>query len=116
MMNKGSTAAVKGGEAPARMTRARARALGTSGGVFPSSKPSFKPEQKRVLRGNSKRAASDENKAPTNAVSGVPYKRRAVLRDVSNICENSQINCINVSKLQVSRANSLNNMKLSVTG
>nr|QYW07113.1 cyclin A2-1 [Dimocarpus longan] len=102
-MNKEYTTAVKGEEPTARMTRARARALGTSGRVFPSSKPSFKPEQKRALRGNSKQTASDESKAPMNAASGLHHKRRAVLKEVSNICENSQINRMNVSKLQTGK-------------
>ncbi|KAK4853989.1 hypothetical protein QYF36_017401 [Acer negundo] len=102
-MNKENTAAAKAGEPTARITRARAKALGSSAGIFPSSKPAFKPDKKQALRSNSKRAASDENKAPTNAVSGLQHKRRAVLRDVTNICENSQINCIDVAKLQTGK-------------
>ncbi|KAH7574192.1 hypothetical protein JRO89_XS03G0263900 [Xanthoceras sorbifolium] len=102
-MNKENTTAAKAEEPTARITRARAKAMGSSGGVFPSSKPTFKPEQKRALRGNSKRAASDESKAPVNVASGLQHKRRAVLKDVTNICENSQINCINVSNLQTGK-------------
>lgn len=75
-----------------RITRAKAQALGTSGGIFPSSKPTFKPDHKHVLRMNSKRGASDENKASVTATSGIQHKRRAVLKDVTNICENSHRN------------------------
>lgn len=84
-----------------RVTRARARTLGQSGGL-PPLHPSAKQEEKRVLRSNFKRAASDENKSTlSNATSR--HKRRAVLGDVTNlVCETSYMNCINATKIQVS--------------
>lgn len=99
-MNKENAAAAKVEEPTSRITRARAKALGTSGGVFPSAKPTFKPDQKRAHKVNSKRAA-DENKASMTATSGLQHKRRAVLKDVTNISENSNVNCNNVAEVQV---------------
>lgn len=100
-MNKENTIAAKVEEPTSRITRARAKALGASGGIFPSSKTTFKPDQKRVHRVNSKRAASDENKASLAAISGIQHKRRAVLKDVTNISENSHGNCSNSANIQV---------------
>ncbi|KAG9459372.1 hypothetical protein H6P81_003880 [Aristolochia fimbriata] len=79
-----------------RITRARAAAAG----ALPPRPPPAKQDQMRVLRGNSKRAAvSDENgySAPTASFQN---KRRAVLRDVSNICQNSYNGCVNATKVQ----------------
>lgn len=84
--------------ATTRVTRARARTLGQSGGL-PPLHPSAKLEEKRVLRPNLKRAASDSG-PPTNSRQ---HKKRAVLGDVTNlVCENSYISCINATKVQVS--------------
>ncbi|XP_068647358.1 cyclin-A2-1-like [Aristolochia californica] len=84
-----------------RITRARAAACSSVGGALPPRPPPAKQDQVRVLRGNSKRAAaSDENRysAPTTSFQN---KRRAVLRDVSNICSQSSYNsCISATKLQ----------------
>ncbi|XP_062164202.1 cyclin-A2-2-like isoform X2 [Alnus glutinosa] len=103
-MDKENTNAAKVEESTVRVTRARAKALGSSGGIFPSSKPSFKQEQKHVLRSKFKRAASDENKASMVAPAGIQHKRRAVLEDVTNIlCENSLMNRIHASKIQTSK-------------
>lgn len=101
-MNEENTTAAKLEEPTARITRARAKALGTSGGVLPAPKPSFKQDQKYALRSKTKRAASDENKAVATAIAGLQHKRRAVLKDVTNIsCENSCANCIDATKIQV---------------
>ena len=101
IMKKENKTAAKVEEPTARITRARAKALGSSGGIFPSSKPSFKQDQKHVLCSKFKRAASDENKASTGAPAGIQQKRRAVLEDVTNVlCENSHIN-IHPTKIQV---------------
>ncbi|KAM3735889.1 hypothetical protein ACB098_10G122100 [Castanea mollissima] len=103
-MKKENKTAAKVEEPTARITRARAKALGSSGGIFPSSKPSFKQDQKHVLCSKFKKAASDENKASTGAPAGVQHKRRAVLEDVTNIlCENSRINNIHPTKIQTSK-------------
>lgn len=101
-MDKENTTAAKVEKPTVRITRARSKALGLSGGIFPSSKPSFKQDQKHVLRSKFKRAASDENKASMAAPAGTQHKRRAVLEDVTNIlCENSLMNRIHSSKIQV---------------
>lgn len=103
-MDKENTTAAKVEEPTVRITRARSKALGLSGGIFPSSKPSFKQDQKHVLRSKFKRAASDENKASMVAPAGTQHKRRAVLEDVTNIlCENSLMNRIHSSKIQTSK-------------
>lgn len=88
-MNKGSTFYAEDEKFPFRITRARARALGSLGGIPTSSRPSFKQEQKRAHPAKSKRAASDESKASVVIPDGLQKKRRAMLTDVTNICENS---------------------------
>ncbi|KAK9273034.1 hypothetical protein L1049_017841 [Liquidambar formosana] len=103
-MNKENIIAAKVEEPTIRITRARVKALGMSGGILRSSKPSIDQDQKPVLRANSKRAALDENKPTVTATAGLPHKRRAVLKDVTNIvCENSYTNCINAAKIQPSK-------------
>ncbi|KAK8500163.1 hypothetical protein V6N12_002271 [Hibiscus sabdariffa] len=83
------------------ITRAMSKALGPAGGICSSSNPSFKQDQKRVLRLNSKRAASDESKASVVATVGLQPKRRAVLKDVTNTCDDSLCDgCINATKIQ----------------
>lgn len=83
---------------PLRITRARARALG---GIPPYSRPSFKNEQKNVNKASSKRAAS-ENKTSAVVPDALRHKRRAVLKDVSNVSTTSHDNPIKASKFQVS--------------
>ncbi|XP_044463612.1 cyclin-A2-2-like [Mangifera indica] len=98
-MKKENSAAAKVEKPTSRITRARAKALGTSVGVFPSVKPSLKPDQKPAHKVSSKRAA-DENEASITAASGLHHKRRAVLKDVTNISENAIFNRNNVAKVQ----------------
>lgn len=101
-MNKENIIAAKVDESNVRITRARAKALGLSGGIFPPSEPSLKQDQKHVLPSNFKRAAADENKASMITSAGIKHKRRAVLGDVTNVlCENSHANCIHAPKTQV---------------
>ncbi|PON57964.1 Cyclin [Parasponia andersonii] len=96
-MNDENTNAADFEEPLARLTRARAKALETSGGMLPPLRPS--QGQKRVLRAKSKRAALDENKASAVATASFQHKRRAVLKDVTNVsCENSNFNIVNASK------------------
>ncbi|KAF9681178.1 hypothetical protein SADUNF_Sadunf06G0198500 [Salix dunnii] len=103
-MNKENATATKLEVPATRITRARAKALGTSVGIYPSSKPSFKQEQRHPLRAKTKRAASDENKSASTSINDFKHKRRAVLKDVSNIfCENSHQNCINATKQHTSK-------------
>ncbi|KAF6167959.1 hypothetical protein GIB67_020529 [Kingdonia uniflora] len=100
-MRKENVTAACFGETTARITRSRAAAALTSGTMLPP-KPCREPDAKQVLRGNSKRAALDENN-PTGLVTApLQNKRRAVLRDVTNIvCENSYRSCFNAAKVQV---------------
>ncbi|KAL6533879.1 hypothetical protein OROHE_013712 [Orobanche hederae] len=92
-------------EPTARITRARAKALGSSSGLpplYPSSKQADKP----VSRANLKRAASDNNKEAASSAAFPPHKKRAALKDVTNItCDNLYINCINAARGQPSRQN-----------
>ncbi|XP_062098584.1 cyclin-A2-2-like [Humulus lupulus] len=110
-MNDENTNVANFEESGVRVTRARARALGTSGGVLPPLKPS--QDQKRALRAKSKRANLDENKASMVAPASFQHKRRAVLKDVTNIsCENSNFNNISACKVQTTRGD-LKNVKVA---
>ncbi|TYH12314.1 hypothetical protein ES288_A06G057800v1 [Gossypium darwinii] len=90
-------------EPTGRITRARAKAQRGAEGMC-SSKPSFKQDQKCVLRMNSKRASSDENRTCVAATVGLQPKRRAMLKDVTNVSANGmQIDCLNVTEIQTSK-------------
>ncbi|KAL0372106.1 UNVERIFIED_CONTAM: Cyclin-A2-2 [Sesamum calycinum] len=78
-------------EATVRITRARAKALGSSG-VLPPLYPSVKKDGK-VLRTNSKRAASDVKKPAVGSAACPQRKKRATLKDITNIT--SQNVCTN---------------------
>ncbi|KZV53905.1 hypothetical protein F511_23670 [Dorcoceras hygrometricum] len=85
-----------------RITRARAKALGSLGGL-PPLHPSAKHDEKQVLRTNSKRAASYDNKTASNTAVCPQQKRRAVLKDITNItCDNFYTNCISATSGQTS--------------
>lgn len=116
-MNKENTQAANFEEPSVRITRARAKAFGASGGILPPSvKPSFKPDRKRVLQENSKRAASDESKASAIATAGLQHKRRAVLKDVANIfCDHSNAKDIDASKIQVNVFNVFEYSPISIS-
>ncbi|KAK5833766.1 hypothetical protein PVK06_017623 [Gossypium arboreum] len=91
-------------EPTGRITRARAKVQRGAEGMC-SSKPSFKQDQKCVLRMNSKCASSDENRTCVAATVGLQPKRRAVLKDVTNVSANGmQIDCLNVTEIQKRRA------------
>ncbi|XP_004136337.1 cyclin-A2-2 [Cucumis sativus] len=86
-------------ERSGRITRARAKELSESGGILCSSKSSG--VQKHILRANSKRMASDDIKTCSGSSHGLPNKRRAVLKDVTNISTKGfDKNCRNVSNIQ----------------
>ncbi|CAL5324596.1 unnamed protein product [Camellia sinensis] len=87
------------GEPTVRMTRARAAACHAFGGIPPSE--ALKQQgQKQVLRTSSKRAALDEMNSSASAAAPVQHKRRAVLKDVTNVCcENSYKNCLIAAKI-----------------
>ncbi|KAL3819055.1 hypothetical protein ACJIZ3_004960 [Penstemon smallii] len=90
-------------EPTVRITRARAKAL-VSSGELPPLCPSRKQDDKRFSRANSKRAASDNNKPASSSAASPRHKKRAVLKDVTNVtCENLYLNCINATISQHSR-------------
>ncbi|CAH1422573.1 unnamed protein product [Lactuca virosa] len=85
------------GEPTFRVTRARAAACKPSvGSEVPKGQG-----QDRLLRKNPKRSVLDERNNNTTAVSSAQNKRRAVLKDVTNICcdNNSYKNCIIPAKI-----------------
>lgn len=84
-MDKENTIAAIVEEPATRITRARAKTLGNSVGICPAPKPSYKEDQKLVGRGNTKRTAADDNKPFVTGTSGLQHKRRAVLRDTTNV-------------------------------
>ncbi|CAN1828087.1 CYCA2-2 [Linum perenne] len=87
-----------------RITRARARALGASGGVLPAATTSLQQDQKRVLKVSTKRQAAEENKASAMGATGVQRKKRAVLKEVTNILtEGSNASSINATKAQTTK-------------
>lgn len=71
--------------APARVTRARAKALGVSG-VLPPLHPVTKQDHKHTLQlqPKTKRTSSDNNKSATDVAPIVQSKRRAVLKEITN--------------------------------
>ncbi|KAF6138463.1 hypothetical protein GIB67_022497 [Kingdonia uniflora] len=79
-MRKENVTAACFGEITAQITRSRAAAALTSGTMLPP-KPCTKPDAKQVLRGNSKRAALDENNPTGLVTEPLQNKRRVVLRD-----------------------------------
>ncbi|XP_008804857.2 cyclin-A2-1-like [Phoenix dactylifera] len=87
-MKKENSAAAGHGAPTGRITRARAAAFRANGGMIPSSSAVAKPEKKPTQQGKSKRAASDENSQPA-LTAGFQHKKRAVLKDVSNICSDN---------------------------
>lgn len=95
-MNKENRNAARVEEPSVRITRARAKAFGTSAEVLSSSQP-VKQGQKRALRANSKKGASEENKASIISTIGLQHKRRAVLKDVTN----SNVDWTDASQVQV---------------
>ncbi|KAI3727212.1 hypothetical protein L1987_67023 [Smallanthus sonchifolius] len=99
-----------------RVTRARAAAASQSS----SSEPLKEQGSGRVLRKRSKRSVQDENKTNGTATGGAQNKRRAVLKDVTNICrDNSYKNCIIPAKIpkknsMVSKKNPVKIQQVSV--
>ncbi|KAJ4959087.1 hypothetical protein NE237_026198 [Protea cynaroides] len=99
-MKKQNTKVTGFPEPSARITRARAAAYQAAGGTLPLQ-PSTRQDQKRDLRENSKRAALDENNSSAPVAGGLQHKRRAGLKDITNLCcENLYTNCITAAKLQ----------------
>ncbi|KAF7814318.1 cyclin-A2-4 [Senna tora] len=97
-MKKENIGTSKARELPGRLTRAQAAAFRASGQLPPLKEPT--QQIQKQLRANAKRAASDK---------ACPQpKKRAVLRDVTNVtsvfCENSYRNCFNASKIQAKKS------------
>lgn len=94
-MKKENIVPSKVGELPGRLTRSKAAVLRASGQL-----PPLKPTKQvpKPCRANPKRAAAPDKTCG-------PRKKRAVLRDVTNVtsvlCENSYMNCLNATKIQV---------------
>lgn len=100
-MRKENLVPAKVSELTAPLTRARAAALRASGQVPPLKAP-IQQNQKRTFQGNQKTPDLDENNnnAPNDAC--LQHKRRAVLKDVTNICcKSSYRNCFNATTIQV---------------
>ncbi|KAK3020550.1 hypothetical protein RJ639_047462, partial [Escallonia herrerae] len=88
-----------------RVTRAQAAASLSSGAMI-SSEVSKLQDQKRALRKNYKRSATEEKTTSAPINMPVAHKRRAVLKDVTNICcDKSYKNCLNVAKLPKKNGN-----------
>ena len=87
-----------------RVTRAQVANNSRRCGVAHPALVPVRTEQKPTVKGKTKRGALDENTC-VSAVASAPHpKRRAVLKDVTNIsCANSYRNCTAVTKLQVPR-------------
>ena len=87
-----------------RVTRAQVANNSRRCGVAHPALVPVRTEQKPTAKGKMKRGALDENTC-VSAVAKAPHpKRRAVLKDVTNIsCANSFRNCTAVTKLQVPR-------------
>lgn len=83
-----------------RVTRARAKVLGATGGL-PPLHPVGKQDHKQTLQPKTKRALSD-NKSATDVASVVQPKRRAVLKDITNKpLDDSNIKTATGNKVQV---------------
>ncbi|XP_038987836.1 cyclin-A2-1-like isoform X2 [Phoenix dactylifera] len=87
-----------------RITRARAAAIRANGGggVLPLLPSLAKREKMQTQQGKSKRAPTDENSQTASLSAGFQHKKRAVLKDVSNVCaDNSYRHCIPAANVQV---------------
>ncbi|KAF5935876.1 hypothetical protein HYC85_027005 [Camellia sinensis] len=77
------------GEPTTRITRARAAACRATGGHSPV----------RSTKAAGSKAALDEVKNSAPVTAGVQHKRRAVLKDVTNVCCDSYKNCLIAAKI-----------------
>ncbi|GAB2275580.1 hypothetical protein Dimus_010339 [Dionaea muscipula] len=97
-MNKATASAAKLEDCGIRITRARAKNLGPSRGQI--QKPP-RQDQKRFLHANCKRSVSDENKKQGATTACLQNKKRAVLKDVTNVlCGKSYAASSNAAKIQ----------------
>lgn len=100
-MNKENIMAAESEQSNVRVTRARAKGLGTSGDL--PQKTFAMQDKKKVVQPNLKRVVPDEKKTTARATACPQRKKRAVLEDVTNICHNSDVKCINGRKVQSSK-------------
>lgn len=95
------------GDFAGRITRAQAAAL-SSAGQMPPLKDHVEENKRMARQGNTKRAALDENNTDAPDNPHHQHKRRAVLRDVTNVCcKSSCKSCFNDTKIQVNAFSSL---------
>nr|GEX71248.1 cyclin A/B/D/E [Tanacetum cinerariifolium] len=100
-MNKENVPVAKMQQPTARITRARAKALGISGGL-PPQHPLVKKVSNQVLQPNTKRGSSDDKS--TDVGSGFQSKRRSVLKEVTNMPFNDlNVKVINEVKILTSK-------------
>ncbi|KAL8226811.1 hypothetical protein R6Q57_016643 [Mikania cordata] len=105
-MNKENVHTANNKKPTTRITRARAKALSISG-VLPPLHPRAKQEFNQHLQPNSKRGFSDNK--PTDVGSNFQFKRRAVLKDVTNTPFNDlKIKVNNEVKVQTSKQTKAN--------
>ncbi|XVF26689.1 hypothetical protein REPUB_Repub14bG0039700 [Reevesia pubescens] len=98
-MRKENVVSANAGELNGRITRARAAAWRASGQLPPVNARN-QPDQKRILRANTKRTALDENNTNVPDNAGLQRKKRAVLQDVTNVCcNNSYKQCLDATKI-----------------
>lgn len=99
-MEKENWATANAEELTTRVTRSRAATYRASKQMLPKN-ASMPQEQKRTSQSNLKRPALEEKNNAASATTAPQCKKRAVLKDVANICcENLYMNCIDATKIQ----------------
>ncbi|XP_022951359.1 cyclin-A2-1-like [Cucurbita moschata] len=85
-----------------RITRSQSNSLSRLEATSPSLQVSLRKLRKRDHAENSERAQLDGSNAPTTITIGLRRKRRAVLKDVTNMSsESNNLGCLHASKIQV---------------
>ncbi|WOG82282.1 hypothetical protein DCAR_0101445 [Daucus carota subsp. sativus] len=84
-MNKENIMASNSEQPNVRITRVRAKSLGTVGGL-PASKPPVINDQNKVAGPDSERAATDGSNATVGYTACPQDKKRGALQDVTNMC------------------------------
>ncbi|KAH0448242.1 hypothetical protein IEQ34_022042 [Dendrobium chrysotoxum] len=99
-MNKQASIVPSYGNNKGPVTRAKTAALASQGRrLLP--RPPLIPDKKQTKVKRTKRVTSEENNHTAPYVVSSQNKKRAVLRDVSNVCcESSYRNCVNAVKIQ----------------
>lgn len=85
-----------------RITRSQYKSSSRIGDISPSLQLSLTELRKRGHTENSELAQLDGSNASSNITVGVRRKRRAVLKDVTNMsCESNNLGYLHASKVQV---------------